>query len=366
MATDRVDDRTLNRTLLDRQLLLRRHDRRPAEVVEALVGLQAQDPRPPYTALWSRIEAFDPYELSAGIAAGELLRIAFMRSTIHLVTADDCARLDAVFRPSLAAYLQGNGAVAKALAGVDLDELAVEARRILTAAPAGWSELGAALQQRWPDRGARELAVAARQLLPLAQVPPRGEWQVTAPARHQPADVVAGRPLTAEADPGRIVLRYLEAFGPASSADLRTWSNLAGTPAVLAELEGQLRRYTASDGRTLYDTATGTLVDGDVPAPVRFLPQFDNLWLSHADRTRILPAAHRATVQRTIASGRPLLLVDGHIAGAWRTETKRGTTTVVCEPFQRLTRLDREELAAEATALATFLRPDTTAAVRFD
>jgi hypothetical protein len=361
-----VDDRTLNRTLLDRQLLLRRHEREAADVVEALVGLQAQDPRTPYTALWSRIVDLDPLRVSGQLAAGELLRVAFMRSTIHLVTAEDCARLDAVFRPALVAYLTGTGAVAKALAGVDLEELAAEARRILTERPATWVELGAALQARWPDRGAGELAVAARQLMPLAQAPPRGEWQVTAPARHQPADVVAGRALQATPDLDRIVLRYLEVFGPASAADIRTWSGLPGTRASLDRLDGQLRRYTAEDGRTLYDTETGVLVDGDVPAPVRLLPQFDNLWLGHADRSRILPAAHRATVQRTIASGRPLLLLDGHIAGGWRAETKRGTTTIVCEPFQVLRRRDRTELAAEAEALAGFLRPDTAAAVRFD
>src|SRR5690349_10478771 len=97
----RLSLRALNRTLLERQLLLRRADRSAVEAIDHLVGLQAQLPQVPYVALWTRLAGFDPEDLSALILDRRAVRLALFRSTVHLVTAEDCL----AFRPVLQDFL---------------------------------------------------------------------------------------------------------------------------------------------------------------------------------------------------------------------------------------------------------------------
>ena len=101
MAREVLSVRALNRATLSRQLLLERSERPVLDAVQHLVGLQAQVPLDPYTALWSRLDGFDPESLAERLRAREVVRIVVMRGTIHLVTAGDCLLLRPLMQPVL-------------------------------------------------------------------------------------------------------------------------------------------------------------------------------------------------------------------------------------------------------------------------
>jgi Winged helix DNA-binding domain len=341
-----ISDRALNRALLARQLLLAR-ERRPAlEVVTHLVGQQAQEPQDPYVGLWARIEGFDPGELATAVAEGAAVRIALQRSTIHLVTAADCVALRPVLQPAL--DRMARSAFATRLAGVDPGELAAAARELVEAEPRTFGELGRLLRERWPDREEIALAQTARALLPLVQLPPRGVWGRSGRARH----AVFDRALGAAAAPDGLVLRYLAAYGPASVADVQNWSGLTRLAEVVDRLRPGLRAERAEDGRELMDVPDGPRPDPDGPAPVRFLPQYDNVLLGHADRSRIVPDTAVALVDEQFHWSP--VLVDGMLRGSWRLDRKAGLLHVRAP---RLSRDERAEVRAEGGALLGLLVP---------
>ena len=141
--------RALGRALLARQMLLARDvDRSVPDAVHHLVGLQAQTPRSPYVALWSRLAGFDPGELGDLLTGRRVVRIALMRSTIHLVSADDCLFLRPLLAGFLARALDRSG-WSRGMAGLDLPAVAGAARELVDAEPLTWRELGAA----WPNAG---------------------------------------------------------------------------------------------------------------------------------------------------------------------------------------------------------------------
>ncbi len=106
VTADVLSLRALNRATLERQLLLRRSAMAPLAAVEHLVGMQAQLPLNPYLGLWSRLEAFDPESLGSLVLDRSVVRVPVMRSTIHLVTADDCLTLRALAQPVLERELE--------------------------------------------------------------------------------------------------------------------------------------------------------------------------------------------------------------------------------------------------------------------
>ncbi len=350
-----LDRRTLNRTLLARQHLLERVDRPTTEILEHLVGLQAQEPPDPYVALWTRIADFDPMALSDLIETRAAVRMGLMRTTLHLVTARDARRLYPVMSDVLARAWRSSP-FAKQLAGLDLEPVLGAARELLDAEPRGPSALGGALAERWPDRDPASLAYAARFLLPLVQVPPRGLWGRTSRTTNTTAEAWLGGPLDAGTAPDEVVLRYLAAFGPATVGDLRIWSWLTGLREVVDRLRPRLRTYRDTAGRELLDVPDGSIADPGTPAPIRFLPQYDNLFLSHEDRSRVL--AEPLTVPDLVWKGS--ILIDGFVSATWRHRLERGAATMDIETVVPITSVQRDELEAEAAALLAFLTPTAT------
>jgi hypothetical protein len=345
-----LSTRALNRALLGRQLLLHRWKLSAAETIERLVGLQAQVPDAPYHALWSRLEGFRTEELSDLIGERGAVRGSLMRATVHLVTASDYL----AFRPVLEDFLAASFArspFARNLVGVDTAELLAAGVGFLEERPRTRTDLAKLLGERWPERDVMSLAYAISYLAPLIQVPPRGIWGATGQATVTTAEAWLGRSLDQDATPDRMVLRYLAAFGPSSTADIASWSGLTGVKVVVERLRPGLRTFRDEKGRELFDIPDGPLPDPDTPAPPRFLPEYDNLILAHADRSRVVAAEHRAVV------GTSFFLVDGFVAGSWNVVRNGDGAKLVLRPFRQLSRQEARALEAEGARLLDFSVP---------
>lgn len=357
-----LDSRALNRATLARQLLLDHADVPVLDAVAHLCGLQAQEPQEPFVGLWSRLRAFDPAQLSHLLTGRGVVRTHLMRRTVHLLTADDVlawrARHDAMLRQRVL------GTYRRELDGVDLDELATAGLAVMSdGEPRSMGELARALAGRWPGPGPRalgEMLVAA--LIPMVQLPPRGLWRVKAGVRNALLSSWLGRgidpPAADGADPvgQELVRRYLAAYGPAATADLRAWSGLAGLPAAVAAIREELIAFRDERGRELLDLPGAPRPDPEVPAPVRFLPAFDNAILGYHDRGRIIDDAHRGL---SVAGARVVLL-DGRVAATWTVQA--GTVTVA--PLRRFSRAERDAVAEQGGALAAFLSDQESRRVR--
>jgi hypothetical protein len=335
--TEVPSTRALNRALLARQMLLERAALPVADAVERLVGMQAQNPRDPYIALWSRLNGFDPAELSELIATRRAVRVSLMRSTIHLVSADDCVAIRPVLQQSLERKLYTATPFGRQVDGVDVAALKSAGRALLEAEPMTFAELGRRLSATFPDYDPTALGYAVREYVPLVQVPPRGIWGRSGRALHTPAEHWLGRALPDSGDLDGLLDRYLRAFGPATASDFAAWSGIPAGP--LNE------RY----GRDPLDAPDAPRPDPDTPAPIRFLPDFDNVLLAHADRSRIFPAGARGSD----VIGKRTVLIDGFVAAFW----KLADEELRISPIRRLTRDERRELKAEAEALLAWLAP---------
>ncbi|UPZ28204.1 winged helix DNA-binding domain-containing protein [Streptomyces sp. LRE541] len=343
--------RELNRATLARQLLLRRATLSAKEAVEHLVGLQAQNVKPPYHALAARLEGFAPQELSAAMEAREVVRIVTMRSTIHTHTADDCLTLRPLVQAARERELYG---FRTRLAGVDLDRLAAISRELVEAEPRTMKQLREALLTEWPDADPSALAIAARCRLPLVQVTPRGLWGRSGQVALTTAEHWLGRPSEPAPAPDATVLRYLAAFGPASVKDMQTWAGLTRLREAFERLRPHLVTFADEHGVELFDLPDAPRPDADTPAPVRLLPEFDNLLLSHADRSRVVSAEYKGRTWRG-NQAYPTLLVDGFLAGVWRLEETGERAVLTVEPFGTLTGRRRAEVTEEAARMLTAL-----------
>jgi hypothetical protein len=371
-SSDTLSRRALNRALLGRQLLLRRDPLpgaagpragRVIETVEHLVGLQAQAPFPPYYGLWSRLDGFRPGDLSGLILERRVVRIALMRGTIHLVSADDCLRLRPAVQSVLERGLRAN--FGRQLTDVDRAALARAGRALVEDRPMTLHELGGALAPRWPQYPPNALAQGVRALVPLVQVPPRAVWGQAGQAAHTSAEAWLGRPLQAVTSLEAVVLRYVAAFGPATVADAQAWSGLTGLREVVGRLGPQLRTFRDEQGRELFDLPDAPRPDPDTPAPVRLVAEFDNLVLSHSDRTRVIsePDRQRLYSRNGIFPG--TVLIDGFVRGMWRVTTARGAAVLAIELFREADG-DRDAVAAEGEHLLEFAAPGSPdAEVRF-
>jgi hypothetical protein len=356
MPADAVSTRALGRATLARQLLLERSDLAPKAAVEHLVGLQAQLPQNPYTGLWSRLVRFDPLVLSQLLADRELVRIVVLRGTLHLVTADDCLVLRPLVQPVLDAELDRHPDFGPPLRGVDLEPVLAFASTLLAERPRTGPQLRAALAERFPGLDGGAAAYACRNHLAVVQVPPRGLWGQGGQVTITTAQAWLGRPVDPAPSIDAVVLRYLAAFGPATAADVTAWSRLAGMREVLDRLAPQLRPLREERGRELVDLPDAPRPDADVPAPPRFLPEYDNVLLSHADRRRFT-REHARPMALPPSPDRGAVLSDGTGCGTWWIDRDRdtGCATLVVHLVVRLTKRATGAIEAEGRRLLRFL-----------
>jgi DNA glycosylase AlkZ-like len=290
----RLSRRRLNRTLLRRQHLLERADLDPHAMTTHLVGLQAQEPLPPYLSLHARLTTLDPYAVSGALEGRTLVRLLSMRGTIHLLTPEDALTL----RP--------------------------------------WTQVVMAKGQRNHAEPVPQFERA------LVQTPPRGTWKGSGKVVYEPLEDWVAAPLR-EPDVPEIVRRYLRAFGPASAADVTAWSGVTRLGPVLAGMD-DLVRHEDENGKVLYDVADGPIEDEDTPAPVRLLGTYDNVWLSHAGRDRVTTPENRREWMGPNGGVGMVVLVDGMLEGLWRVTDDRVDEVRV---FRKLRPVEQEELGAE-------------------
>jgi hypothetical protein len=330
--------RALNRATLARQLLLRRSRLSVSEAVDRLCALQAQAPNAPYIGLWSRLANFEHGRLTRALERRQVTRSTLFRMTVHLVSAKN--------QPAFARLTHDQWREDFIREGLPLEEMIERVERLAEEGTFTYADLESVL----PELGERRFRV--RCLTPLVHVPPSGTWrrpriQLTTARRWLGSD----EPGSAEAAKA-LVCSYLAAFGPATRADVLRFSGLrVGTiDLALEALAGELRRFEDEQGRELLDLSGAARPSPGIPAPVRFLPKWDALLLSHDDRTRVLPEEYRSTV---IKGGDVLetFLVDGFVTGSWRLVNGK----IHLEPFAPLPRAVRRQLDDEGRRLAAFL-----------
>lgn len=332
---DLVSKRELNRATLARQGLLERESTAPIRLAERLCGLQAQELLPPLIGLWTRLDGVDREGLERLVADGKLVRATLMRGTLHLVTAADYRRLRPAMQPVLDDALRAHAYTR----GMDAEPVVEAARKLLAKGPMTFAELRPKLAKAFPDLHERGMGYAVRLRTPLV-VSPDGGFELAE----------TGRAISR----AKLIERYLTAFGPATPADMQAWCGLKGLADDFAPAE--LKQH----GK-LFDVPGAPRPDPETPAPVRFLPAFDNLVLAHKDRTRVLASEHQARVTTKNLRVNPTFLVDGFVAGVWKHERKGKAATLRLEPFGRLTKKVRAELEREGEALLRFLEPDASA-----
>jgi hypothetical protein len=354
-VSDLLSRRALNRATLERQLLLGRSRLSIPDVLSRVVGMQAQNPNPPYYGLWTRIEGFTAHQLATLVTKREVVRLSLMRSTIHLVTADDCLLL----RPLLQAVHERGmlGAYGKQIDGLDPAQVNAAGRELVEAEPMTFAVLGERLGRQFPDRDAHALAMVVRALAPLVQVPPRGLWGSSGQAAHTTAESWLGRPLRTDATLDELFLRYLAGFGPASVRDVQTWSGLTRLGEVANRLRPKLRAFRDESGVELFDLPDAPRPGEQAAAPVRFVAEFENMLLSYADRTRIIAEEHRKKIFTVNGLVPGTFLLDGFAAGTWKVAATRKAASLTLRPFGKVTKKDAAALEREGARLLQFAAP---------
>jgi hypothetical protein len=351
-VTEVLTERALNRATLARQYLLERAPVRAIDAIEHLGGMQSQAPLAPYVGLWTRLRDFGPAELATLTEEREVARLQLMRNTVHLVSKRDGLGWRALFTRLQAAEFRAN--FRDGIKGADQESLLRQAGRLLAERPRTRAELGLLLAERWPGADPRALGYTVTLHLALCQVPPRGVWGKAGPATWAPLEDWLGAPLrSAPVDDlvDDLVLRYLGAFGPASVADVQAWSGLTRLREVVERLP--VRTFRGEAGQALHDLPDAPRPAEDAPAPPRFLPEYDNLLLSHKDRTRVIP--HNRPVPLPPGNGATTgtFLIDGRWQGSWQIREQ----TLRIRPFTELRPAERDALLAEAARLCAFAAP---------
>ena len=336
-------------------MLLAREKTTALLATERLMGLQAQWPRPPFFGLWSRIEGFQRSELAGALRRRELVRATMMRGTLHVVSAGDYLRLRPALQPVLTRGMKS--ILRDRAAAIDVAALVAAARAYFEEEPRTFTELRDFLMTLHPDGDERAMGFIVRTHLPLIQVPTEAAWAFPAASDFAVAEAWLGAPLGDDASPQALVLRYLAAFGPAAPADVQAWSGLQGLREALTALRPKLCVVRDERGRELFDLPDAPRPGEDVSAPVRLLPEFDNLIVSRAD-ARFVADEHRSSIFLSALRVLPTFLLDGFAAGTWKIERKKALATLTLAPFAALAKKPREALEEEASALVRFAESD--------
>jgi hypothetical protein len=328
--------RELNRALLARQFLVERAKSSTEELIGRLVGMQSQSPTAAYAGIWSRLGDFEFSHLSEAIVERRVVRLALMRGTLHLVMAEDARRLRTLLAPVLDRQFKASP-FAKQLAGLDLDPVIAAGRAAVEATPCTPSELGALLQAHWPSYDGGALAQLIRAYVPLVQVPPRGVWGWGGQARHTSLEHWVGAPSETGPSLEELVRGYLAAFGPASVQDMQTWSGLTHLREMFDGLASELLEFHGENGVELFDLPNSPRPPADTPVPVRFLAEFDNVLLAHADRTRVIDPEDRSRLFTSNGIIPGAVLLDGMVQATWRLpRSPKDPSTLTIAAFRSL------------------------------
>lgn len=353
--------RRLNRTLLHRQQLDARSGSGPdavaavAAAVERRVAVQAQEPNWVHVGMWARLAGFRTGDLEAAVEARRLVRGPLLRGTQHLVSAADHGWVRPTVQPVLDRLVR-SAYYAEHVGDLDPAVLVAAAREVLGDRTVRRRDLGAALAERFPGRKGAVMAAAVEALTPVAHDPATsafGSWWSRRGIAVTAADACLGEPV-GEPDVPALVRRYLAGFGPAGVMDLQAWCGLTRLRPVVDAMRDELRVLRGPDGRELLDLPDAPLADEDAPAPVRFVPMFDDAVLGHRDRTRILPDDVRREVMPGWSMVRATVLVDGLVAATWEIVEGR----VVVRPLRPLTPAEHDAVLAEGAAAAGFVGAD--------
>lgn len=352
MAERTLTLRELNRTHLQRQHLLVRSPMSTGDMLRAIVGLQTQEVKDPYLALWNRIERFEHDQLASMLLDRTAVRASLMRGTIHLVTAEDYLLL---FPITYALHQRAVKSVSSArlVPPEHHAEITAFSRELLGEGALSAVKLGEALAPHWPQYNPGSLSQVVRFLLPLVQTPPRGVWGngiSSRPSWTMPQAWLNEEVQEEVGPPHEMIRRYLRAFGPASLPDITIWSGVTNLKPPLSDLASELVTYRNETGVVLYELAGQKIASADLDAPVRFLPGFDNALLGHKDRTRIISEEHRRFISTNNGLFASTFLVDGFVAGVWRAHSDR----VELGQLSRLTKSEQREVEDEANRMSPF------------
>jgi hypothetical protein len=336
-------------------MLLEREHIPPVRAIERLVGMQAQQSRPPFVGLWSRLDGFKRESLLKLFQTRKVVRATMMRGTLHIVSAGDYVAFRSAIQPALTA---GMKSIMRAK-GASMDEqlVAASAEQCFKERAQTFEELRTALSEKFPDVDERAMGYVARTCVPLVMVPDESEYGF-AGSTFASAESWLRKAIPPKDRVSDLILRYLAAFGPASVRDAQSWSAIPKLEGVFDDLRPKLQVFRDERKRELFDLPGAPLPGEDVAVPVRFIPAFDNLILSHADRTRIIADEHRSRVSTKNLQILPTFLVDGFVAGTWDVTRSKRSATLMMSPFQPVSRAVKQEITQEAEQLIRFLSPD--------
>lgn len=347
--------REINRATLARQLLLERSTMTAPAAIERLVGIQAQLASAPYVGLWTRIKDFKRDDLAGAIESHQVVKATLMRATLHLVTAQDYRR----FRTAINPVLEGAAeSIAKNRTPIDKERVLKVAHDFIAEKPRTFAEISTMLSTEMPDSDVGAMRYTVRTHIPMVQVPVTTGWSYPGTPAFTLADSWLGQSIDPEDHTRELVLRYLAAFGPATIADVQTWSflKLADLKVIFESLKPELVVYR-DEKKELFDVPDAPVPDAGTHAPVRFLPEFDNILLSHKVRTRVVADEHRKKVYLPGLRVAATILVDGFVGAVWKVEKTKGTATLLVEPLVSISKPVQNEISAEAEQLLRFIEP---------
>ena len=314
-------------------------------------------PLVPHLALWDRLDGYDPAELDGLMTSRRVVRTQLMRTTIHTVTAADALALRPLLQPVLDRTFSST-AWGQRLRGADVSAVVAEAGELLGERPLGRAALQRELAARHPGLDAEAVAFGVSYWVPWVQPPPRGLWGASGAAVMTTVAAWLDGVRVPPASPEDVVVRYLRAFGPASVRDVQAWCGLTRLREVADGLGSRLRRFRAEDGVELLDVPDGLLPDPDTPAPVRFLAEYDNVLLSHADRSRFASEGNHLPLQGGPGGWCGTVLVDGLVQATWAARREGEALVLAVRPSLPLSAGDRADVLEEGACLLQFLAPD--------